>query len=194
MKSVDDYVAAAEPWVDEITRLRELLLASGLTETVKWGSPCYTLHGKNVVGLAAFKAYFGLWFFQGALLEDAAGVLINAQEGKTRAMRQWRMSSSRDIKPVVIRRYVREAAQLVRDGKQIKPQRKAALELPPALDQALRGDRAAADGFAELRQGQQREYVEFVASAKRADTVARRIDKILPLLASGAGLNDRYRK
>ena len=79
-KTVDEYIDKAEQWQPELTRLREILNSTGLEETVKWGAPCYTHDGKNVVGIAGFKNYFGLWFHQGALLADAEGVLINAQE------------------------------------------------------------------------------------------------------------------
>ena len=104
--SVDDYIDHAGQWQEELVRLREILCSTPLTEEVKWGGPCYTWNGKNIVGIGAFKSYFGLWFHQGALLKDDKKVLINAQEGKTRALRQWRMTSSADIKPGVIKRYV----------------------------------------------------------------------------------------
>lgn len=108
-KTANDYYARAPHWRDEIAKLREILLASGLEETIKWGQPTYTAGGKNVVGLGAFKSYFGLWFFQGAALEDDSGVLINAQPGKTKDLRQWRMTSAADIRPAVIKRYLKEA-------------------------------------------------------------------------------------
>lgn len=108
-KTVDDCIAQAPIWQQELLRLRELLNGCKLTETVKWGMPVYTHEGKNVVGIGAFKSYFGLWFYDGALLADEAGVLINAQPGKTKRMRQWRMRSAGELKPALIRRYVREA-------------------------------------------------------------------------------------
>ncbi len=94
-KTVDDYIEAAEPWQDELIRLRKILRSTDLEETVKWGAPCYTHDGKNVVGMASFKSYVGLWFHQGALLGDKKKVLINAQEGKTKALRQWRFRRRR---------------------------------------------------------------------------------------------------
>ena len=115
-KTVDDYIAHAAQWQDELRRLREILQSTELTEDVKWGAPCYTFDKKNVVGILGFKSYFGFWFHQGVLLEDRKKVLINAQEGKTKALRQWRMNSPNDIKPATIKAYVREAIQLVKDG------------------------------------------------------------------------------
>ena len=57
-----------------------------LLETIKWGVPVYTLNDKNVLGMGAFKSYVGIWFFQGAFLDDPQKKLINAQEGKTKAL------------------------------------------------------------------------------------------------------------
>ena len=111
-KTVDDYIDNNEMWPNELRRLREILLTTGLVEEVKWGAPCYTHNGKNIVGIGAFKAYFGLWFFKGAALKDEQKVLINAQPGKTKDLRQWRMTSAKEIKPAVIKRYVKEATQI----------------------------------------------------------------------------------
>lgn len=164
-----------------------------LTEDVKWGGPCYTWDGKNVVGIGGFKSYFGLWFFQGALLEDKKKVLINAQEGTTKALRQWRMNSAKEIKPDAIKAYVREAMQLIKDGKSIGPQRKKPVIIPSELKKALAKDAKARKGFDMLRPGLQREYTDHVASAKRDETKLKRIEKILPMMTVGKGLHDKYR-
>jgi uncharacterized protein YdeI (YjbR/CyaY-like superfamily) len=95
LESVDEYIDTAEKWQTELSRLREILSDTALVEEIKWWGPCYTYGGKNVVGMAGFKSYFGLWFFQGALLDDDQKVLVNAQEGKTRAMRQTDRRSAR---------------------------------------------------------------------------------------------------
>ena len=192
-KAVDDYVASRQLWQDEIKRLREILLSTDLTEEVKWGGPCYTYDGKNVVGLAGFKSYFGLWFHQGALLNDKNKVLINAQEGTTKALRQWRMHSAKDIKPATIKAYVSEAISLVKFGKKIGPQKKKPLVVPPELKQALAKNAKARKGFYALRLGLQRDYTDHVASAKREETKQKRIEKILPMLVVGKGLHDKYR-
>ena len=192
-KSVDIYLADAGEWRDELHRLREILKSTGLTEEVKWGAPCYTFNGKNVVGMSAFKSYFGLWFHQGALLGDKKNVLINAQEGKTRALRQWRMTSASDIKATIIKSYVREARQLVVDGKTITPNRSRPIVMPQELKKALRKNKKAATNFEKLRPGLQREYTEFFSDAKLDATKRRRIDKIIPLILNDTGLHDKYR-
>jgi uncharacterized protein YdeI (YjbR/CyaY-like superfamily) len=192
-KKVDDYIANAEQWQGELGRLREILQSTELTEDVKWGAPCYTYDGQNVIGIGGFKSYFGLWFHQGVLLQDKNNVLINAQEGTTKALRQWRMHSARDIRPSLIRAYVREAISLVREGKKIGPQKRKPLVVPPELKQALAKNVTARKGFTELRLGLQREYTDHIASAKREETKTKRIEKILPMIAAGKGLHDKYR-
>ena len=192
-ESVDDYIEASEQWRAELVQLRKILQATQLEETVKWGGPCYTHDGKNVVGMAGFKSYFGLWFHQGALLTDKQKVLINAQEGTTKALRQWRMQSAKDIKPAAIKAYVKEAIELANAGKKIGPQKKKPIVVPPELKKAFAKNAKAKKGFAALRPGLQREYTDHVASAKREETKQKRIEKILPMMAAGKGLHDKYR-
>ncbi len=192
-KTADDYFANAEIWRDEQKQLREILRSTDLIEEVKWGGPCYTYDGQNVVGIGGFKSYFGLWFHQGALLKDKNKVLINAQEGTTKALRQWRMQSAKDIKPSLIKAYVREAISLVRQGKKIGPEKNKPIVVPPELKKALAKNTQARKAFENLRPGLQREYTEHIASAKREETRQKRIEKILPMISSGKGLHDKYR-
>jgi uncharacterized protein YdeI (YjbR/CyaY-like superfamily) len=110
--TADEFYDGLDLWREEAARLRSLVLSCGAEETVKWGGPVYTAQGRNVVGVVAFKSYFGLWFFDGARLDDKEGVLINAQEGKTKAMRQWRMTAAKDIRPALVKAYVKEAIRL----------------------------------------------------------------------------------
>lgn len=192
-KSVDEYITNAGNWQAELRRLRAILNSTVLVEEVKWGAPCYTHRGKNVVGLAAFKGWVCLWFHQGALLSDDSQLLVNAQEGKTKALRQWRMTSARDIKPAIIKRYLKEAIALVDQGKEIKPERSKSVDVPGELARAMRRHKGATAAFRELTPGRQREYAEHIASAKRDDTKQKRIAKILPMIAAGIGLHDKYR-
>ena len=193
-KSVTEYIANASAWNDELKRLRDILRATPLSEEVKWGGPCYTYKGKNIIGIGGFKSYFGLWFHQGALLKDDKNVLINAQEGKTKALGQWRMTSGKDVKTAIIKSYVKEAMSLVDQGKEIKADRTAAIEVPDELQKAMRRHKGATAAFKNLRRGLQREYAEYVSSAKRDETKKNRIAKILPMIVAGVGLNDKYRR
>ncbi len=192
-RSVDEYINAAEYWQKELKTLRKILTSTPLQEDWKWGAPCYTAAGKNIVGMGAYKSYFGLWFFQGALLTDDHQVLINAQRGKTKALRQWRMYSAADIRPPIIKGYVDEAIRLAREGREIAPARKQPVVIPPELAKALQANQSVARAFEKLRLGLQREYASYISEAKRIDTKRRRIEKILPMITAGMGLNDRYR-
>lgn len=192
-KTVDDYIAGSETWSSELERLREILHATDLVEDVKWGAPCYTYSGKNAVGMMAFKDYFGLWFHQGALIDDTEGVLVNAQEGKTKALRQWRMSSRKEIKARAIKNYVKQAIDVIEEGREIKPARKTSLRVPTELTQALAKNAKAKTAFGKLTPGRQREYAEYIAEAKRDATKETRLQKILPMIAAGQGLHDKYR-
>jgi uncharacterized protein YdeI (YjbR/CyaY-like superfamily) len=120
-KTTAGFFEKAGLWKDELGILREIVISTGLVETVKWGHPVYTLDGKNIVGLGSFKSYFGLWFFQGALLSDKAKRLINAQEGVTTAQRQMRFNSAAEIDRGMIIDYITEAIANHCSGKAIKP-------------------------------------------------------------------------
>jgi uncharacterized protein YdeI (YjbR/CyaY-like superfamily) len=192
-KTPEAYFNALSNWQDEMRALRAILLATQLQETLKWGAPCYTLGGKNLVGLGAMKSYFALWFHQGALLADKQGVLVNAQKGKTQALRQWRIASGEDINPALITDYISESIALMKAGKTITPRRNLPLVIPKLLQNALAANPDTKAAFAAMRPGLQREYADYISEAKREATQHKRLDKILPMIANGIGLNDKYR-
>ena len=191
--SAEDFIAKHPNWQDLLLALRDLLNSTELEETIKWGVPLYTLDGKNVVGIAAFKNHAALWFHQGALLSDPEGKLVNAQQGKTRAQRQWRFKEGDDLDEALILSYVLESIKNQRQGKIVKQAKSKSLSVPLELEQALKSDAALKDAFDALTPYKQREYAEHVSSAKREDTRMRRLDKIAPMIRAGKGLNDRYR-
>lgn len=193
-KTVDAFIEGEETWQPELIRLREILVSCGLEETIKWGRPAYLHQSKSVVGLASFKSYFGLWFFQGALLKDEANVLMNAQDGKTKAMRQWRMSHAREIKVRTIRAYVKESVALQDAGLGIKADRSKPVVIPIELKEGLNKNPKAKALFAKLTKGRKREFAEHVAEAKQEATRLRRVKKIIPMIESGIGMNDKYRR
>lgn len=195
-KSVEAFVRKNVVWRQELLLLRETLLSCDLEETVKWGSPVYTFKGKNIVGLGAFKSYTGLWFFQGGLLADKQGKLVNAQEGKTKAMRQWRFSSIEEIKKdlKLIETYLKEAIQNQKQGKSISPERNKPVIMPAELRQAFKADTELQQLFKQLTLGRRRDFAEHIASAKRDETRQKRLAKIIPMIRAGIGLNDKYLK
>ncbi len=193
-KTVEDYLDGHEAWRPLLAKLRAILNECGVEETVKWGIPCYTHGGKNVASIGAFKEFVAVWFFQGALLRDEQGVLVNAQEGKTRAMRQWRFQSVEEIDEPLLHAYVEEAIENQRQGKTIKAQRNRPVEIPDELANALKDDRNASERFNALTTGRRREYADYIADAKRAVTRLKRLEKIIPMILAGRGLNDKYKK
>ena len=193
-KDVDEYFASLETWQAELLRLREIMLDTGLTEALKWSIPNYH-HGKKIVlGICGFKDHFGVWFHQGALLSDPQNVLSNAQEGKTKAMRQWRMKTKRDIKVRILKSYVNESIELIEQGVEIKSEPKGDVVVPPELSSVLLNNHLAHEKFKLFSPYKQREFAEYIQDAKRVETKQRRIEKILPMIVDGIGLNDKYRK
>ncbi len=132
-------------------------------------------------------------FCQGALLQDDQDVLVNAQTGRTRALRQWRFNDGKQIKVGQIKSYVKEALELAQAGQSTKPQRDKPVPVPAELKAALAKNRKAGAKFDKMSKSCRREYAEYIAEAKRDDTKQRRLKKILPMIASGGGLNDKYR-
>jgi uncharacterized protein YdeI (YjbR/CyaY-like superfamily) len=195
-KSAGDFINNYPEWHDELTLLREIFLSGGIEETIKWGIPVYVCNGKNVSGMAAFKSYVGIWFYQGALLQDHAGKLLNAQEGITKALRQWRFSNIAEIQKdrEMIHEYFLEAIQNAISGKEIKAEKKKELVLPDELNILLESDPGMKLSFEALSLSKRREFAEHVGSAKRAETRAARLQKIIPMILRGEGLNDKYLK
>lgn len=193
--SVDEYISLGGEWQESLILLRALLQKSSLTETVKWGMPVYTLNNKNVAGFSAFKSWTGIWFFQGVFLKDPQGVLINAQEGTTKGLRQWRFSSAEEIRKngSTILAYLEEATRNQEAGKEIKPDRNKALVMPEELDQAFRSNPSLKESFEALSFGKKREYAEHIGSAKREETRQQRLQKVIPMILEGIGLNDKYK-
>ncbi|MCF8237396.1 MAG: DUF1801 domain-containing protein [Saprospiraceae bacterium] len=191
-KTVDEFFAKPSPYAKQLAELRQIMLDAGMEETLKWGSPVYVAHGKNIAGISAFKSYVGIWFFQGALLSDVKGVLMNAQEGKTVAMRQWRFQKDEPLDVPLISSYIREAMANAREGREIKPAKAKPLVLPLELKEALKSDDVLKQQFDQLSKSCRREYAEYIGEAKREDTRMRRLEKSLALIREKKGLHDKY--
>lgn len=192
---ITDYIVKQDKWTQELNLLRSFLLELDLKEEVKWGVPAYIYKKKNIIGMSAFKNYFGIWFHQGVFLKDDAGVLMNAQEGKTKAMRQWRFNSINELDKKLIQSYVLEAMKNSDDGKEMKPQRnKKPLEIPSLLLSTFNNNQELKGKFNALSLTKKREFTEYIVEAKREVTKQNRLQKIIPMIEAGIGLNDKYRK
>lgn len=192
--SVDEYIEENQKYGEELQLIRSILNKTELVETVKWSAPTYMINGKNVVGCSAFKNHFGLWFFNGVFLKDEHNLLINAQENKTKALRQMRFTSKNEINEPVILAYVKEAIENQKLGKEIKPTRNTkAIVIPNELKTAFSANKDLQIAFKAFTPGKQREYCEYITTAKRAATKLSRLEKITPMILEGVGLNDKYK-
>ena len=173
--------------------MRTIFGNTELKEEIKWGAPTYTLNKKLVAGMAAFKNHFGIWFFQGVFLSDTYGKLFNAQEGKTKAMRQWKFQEGDLIDEDMVLSYIEEAIQNCKDGKEVNVQRKVGVTIPPLLKETFKENSKLDAAFKALTPGKQREYAEYIGDAKRAETQQKRLVKITPMIIDGKGLHDKYK-
>ncbi len=191
-KTPKEYFLTIPHYLDILEKLRSILLSTELEEKMKWGIPTYCLKNKNVIGIGAFKTYAGIWFFNGVFMKDEANVLINAQEGKTKGMRQWRFKSIAEIDESLLKSYIDEAIQNQKQGKEIKAEKKA-LTIPDELKEALASDGQLSEAFEGLSLSCRREYAEYIAEAKKLETKQKRLEKIKPMILEGSGLNDKYK-
>lgn len=196
-KTADAYLEKHKHWQAALKILRKAVLSFKLDEGIKWQYPVYSLNGKNILGLAAFKSYVGIWFFQGGLLEDNEKKLINAQPGKTKAMLQWRFQDENEVKAELklIKQYIKESIANAKAGKEIKrakPSSKKAV-VPDELAKQLKASKKLGAAFESLSPYKQKEYCEYISDAKRESTKLNRLDKIKPMILEGKGLNDKYK-
>jgi len=194
-EKVARYYAEEHHFSSAIQQLREIALKTGLDETFKWMFPTYTLDGKNVIAICKFKKHFGIWFFNGVFLKDEKQVLENAQEGKTQAMRHWKFYDIKDISEIGVQAYINEAIENQKNGKVLAPSRKKTTKksIPKLLKDALSENTNAGKAFKKLSLYNQNEYSAYIENAKQEKTKLSRLEKILPMIADGKGLNDMYR-
>lgn len=192
VNTVDAFIEKQAKWKTSLMKIREIMLKTELEESIKWGVPVYSLNGKNIAGMAAFKSYVGIWFYQGVFLKDPYQKLVNAQEGATKAMRQLRFASEEDVDDALVNEYVSEALQNQKDGKEIKPDTKKPLIIPEELRNVLEENAALQKAFDSLSLTKRRDYAEYISSAKREATKITRLEKIIPMIKKGIGLHDKY--
>jgi uncharacterized protein YdeI (YjbR/CyaY-like superfamily) len=168
-----------------------LVLDAGLTEECKWGVPCYTINGGNVVIIHSFKEYCALLFFKGALLKDAKGLLIQQTEN-VQAGRQLRFTDVRDIVKLktTIKAYLQEAIAVEKAGLKVAMKPTAEFAMPDEFQAKLDESPALKTAFEALTPGRQRAYLLHFAAAKQAKTREARIEKCTPQILNGKGLLD----
>ncbi|MDQ1920186.1 YdeI/OmpD-associated family protein [Massilia pseudoviolaceinigra] len=189
---VDAMLQRTTSWGDEFALLRSIALNCGLTEELKWGQPCYSDDGKNIVLIHGFKEYCAVLFFKGALLKDPKGILVMQTEN-VQSARQVRFTSLAQIKRLraALNAYLLEAIEVERAGLKVAFRETAEFPLPEEFQARLAQLPALRNAFEALTPGRQRAYLLHFAGAKQSTTRASRVENCLPLILDGIGLNDR---
>jgi len=188
---VDAYLKREKKWKAEFTKLRAILLTTGLEEDLKWGHPCYTLGGKNVVLMHGFKEYCALLFHKGALLKDPKSILIQQTEN-VQSARQIRFTSVKEVEKLAstIKAYAREAAKIEKAGLKVDFKKAEDFALPEEFESKLAANAKLKKAFAALTPGRQRGYILHFSQAKQSATRSARIEKHAPRILKGLGLDD----
>ena len=189
---VDFFFNKAGRWQEAYKKLRTILLDSGLNEELKWGCPCYTYQGNNIVLIHGFKAYCALLFHKGALLEDTRHILVQ-QTKNVQSARQIRFTNVTDIIDMtpVLNAYIHEAIEVEKAGLKVPFKKTSDLSVPDEFREKLDKDPALRAAFDALTPGRQRGYLLFFSGAKKSVTRASRIEKYIPMILKGKGLHDR---
>lgn len=178
-------------WQDVMRELRLIILDCGVTEEIKWGVPCYTYQGGNVFTMSALKDYCAIGFFKGALINDSHNMLEKPGEN-THAARLIKFTSVEQIVNVEhqLRKYIQEAVEIEKAGLKV-PAKEKSEPIPEELQVKLDNNPIFKEAFEGLTPGRQRGYILHISGAKQAKTRASRVEKCIPDILEGKGLNDR---
>jgi uncharacterized protein YdeI (YjbR/CyaY-like superfamily) len=188
---VNTYLQQTRAWRDEQKRLREVLLDTPLSEELKWGKPCYTFDGHNIVIMQPFKHCLALMFFKGALLNDPNNVLVKFGE-HTRSARRIEFTTVQEIVELepVVKAYIDEAIDAEKAGLKVDSEQDGELPVPEEFQAKLDENPALRTAFEGLTPGRQREYLLHFSSAKQSQTRESRVEKSIPRILEGIGLRE----
>ncbi|HLX70425.1 MAG TPA: YdeI family protein [Verrucomicrobiae bacterium] len=188
---VDWYFSKAEKWKAESEKLRAIILDCGLTEELRWGKPCYTSQESNIVLIHGFKEYCALLFFKGALLKDPEGILVQQTEN-VQAARQIRFTNVREIVEMtpILKAYIKEAIGAEKAGLKVKLKKTSEFKMADEFRIKLDNTPALKKAFEALTPGRQRGYLLYFSAAKQSKTRESRIEKCVPRILKGKGLDD----
>lgn len=189
---ITDFIDGATRWRREMKELREILLDCDLTEELKWGKPCYTAHGGNIVIMQPFKAHLSLMFFKGALLDDPEGIL-RSQGENTQAARRIEFTSAEQVTESgsTLKSYIEKAMAVEDAGLEVPKREVTEYEIPAELDERFGDDETYREAFEALTPGRKKGYLLHFSGAKRAETRRRRIEKCRAKILKGKGFNER---
>ncbi len=188
---VDFYFTKAKKWQEEVNMLRTIILDCQLNEELKWGCPCYTFQKKNVILIHGFKEYCAVLFIKGVLLNDAHGVLIQQTE-YVQAARQIRFTNAGEIIEIekILKEYIYEAIEIEKAGLQVILKKNPEPVSPDEFKNKIDEIPSLKDTFAALTPGRQRAYLIYFSAPKQSKTREARIEKWVPQILKGKGLND----
>lgn len=188
---VNFFFENAGQWQEEFEKLRAIALSTELVEDLKWGCPCYTYEGKNIFLIHGFKEYCALLFFKGALMKDPDHILIQ-QSKNVQAARQIRFTEVAQINDLeeVLRSYMFQAFEIEESGAKVEMKKTKEFEMAEEFQEKLDQDPALQEAFKALTPGRQRAYLLHFSSAKQSKTREARIEKCIPQIMDGIGLND----
>jgi len=188
---VDFFFNKASQWKEEFEQLRRIILDSGLAEELKWGQPCYTFQGKNIILIHGFKEYCAVLFFKGALLNDPESILIQ-QTANVQAGRQVRFTGVKEIvkRAPILKAYIYEAIEVEKAGLKVKLKKTSEFKMPAEFKNKLDKNPALKIAFNELTPGRQRAYLFYFSQPKQSKTRESRIEKYMKRILEGKGLND----
>ena len=188
---VDWFFAKDTKWQKEYEKLRKIALDCGLTEELRWGCPCYTFETRNIVLTHGFKEYCAYLFFKGALLNDREGILIQ-QTKNVQSARQIRFTNVREITKMakILKAYIYEAIEVERAGLKVKLKKTEHFTIPEEFQRSLDKRAALKKAFNALTPGRQRQYLFYFSQPKQSKTRESRIEKSIPQILEGRGLND----
>ena len=188
---VDFYFNKAKKWQQELEQLRMIALGCGLAEELKWGCPCYTHQANNIVLIHAFKGYCAFLFFKGVLLSDPQSLLIQQTEN-VQAARQIRFTSAAQIGDLtdIVKAYIYEAVEIEKAGLKVELKTTAEFTVPQEFQYKLDTIPALKGAFEALSPGRQKGYLLYFSAAKQAKTREVRIEKYMPQIMNGKGLDD----
>ncbi|MCS3798452.1 YdeI family protein [Niastella sp. OAS944] len=187
----DFYFDKNEQWQKEIEKLRDIVLDCGLAEELKWGCPCYMYNDTNVVLIHVFKEYCAILFFKGALLNDPNGILVQQTEN-VQAARQMRFTNLKEIVKLekTIKAYIYEAIEVEKAGLKVQLKKTNEFPMVEEFEVKLNKNKALKKAFESLTPGRQRAYLLHFSSAKQAKTREARVEKYIPQILEGRGIDD----
>lgn len=188
---VDEFLKKERLWQEEFKKLRQIVVDCQLTEELKWGKPCYTLDGKNIVLIHGFNEYCALLFIKGALLKDDKGILVQQTEN-VQAGRQIRFTNVREINKMgnTLKAYIQEAINVEKEGLKVEPKKTSDFTMPEEFQSKMDAHPALKSAFNALTPGRQRAYIFYFSQPKQSKTRESRVDKYIPKILDGMGLDD----